>query len=128
MKIAVKASVETGCSEIIQLTNFLKAPPDAISPGKFGFAVTVVHFDIQHPEGFTRYNTVGDYSKAYEYSRTIAVFQTLSMSGVAAKIADDLEAANVLTGMKPAVSSPRLRARSPPRKEDSAICYRNPEF
>lgn len=106
LKIAVKASNDTGCSEIIQLTNFLKAPPDAISPGKFGFAATVVHFDIQHTAGFTSYNPVADYAQSYEYPRTIEVFQTLSMSDVAARIADDLEASSVLTEMKTAISSP----------------------
>jgi len=107
LKIAVKASNDTGCSEVIQLTNFLKDPPDAISPGKFGFAANVVHFDIQHPAGYTSYNPVADYAKSYEYPRTIEVFQTLSMSDVAAKIADDLEASTVLAGMKTATASPK---------------------
>ena len=107
LKIAVKASNDTGCSEIIQVTNFLKAPPDAISPGKFGFAANLFHFDIQHTPGFTSYNPVADYAKSYEYPRTIEVFQTLSMADVAAKIADDLEASNVLAGMKTATASPK---------------------
>jgi hypothetical protein len=106
MKIAVSASRDTGCSEIIQLTTFLKDPPDAVSPGRFGFAATVVHFDIQHANGFASYNTVIDASKTYEYPRTMETFQTLSMSDVAAKIADDLDASSVLAGMKGAAPTP----------------------
>ncbi len=107
-KLVVEGISKSKCPEIVQLASTLSNPPDANSPGGFGFSVLVFHLEKQSGGDGQHFRVVGDFQKDYEYLRTEEVLKTLAMDDVAERILGDIEASGTLAKMKapPASTAP----------------------
>ena len=84
-----------GCNKFIQVSHGLEGIPEGGGVASyFKFTVTVMGLSkgVAAANGGTMTMITGGFHKDYRYPLTTQVMQTLSMSGVARQIADDIDA------------------------------------